>query len=64
MLLEQHDVRIRVNGKGRYNDKLFVERLWRTMKYQEVCLKACKDGREASVGIGDYFLFYDTEQPH
>jgi len=52
-LLEQHDVRISMDGKGSYNDNLFIERLWRTVKYEEVYLKAYEDGREARVGIGD-----------
>ena len=42
-----------MDGKGSYNDNLFIERLWRTVKYEEVYLKAYEDGREARVGIGD-----------
>ena len=63
-LLEQHGVRISMDGKGRYSDNLFVERLWRTVKYEEVYLKAYQDGRDARIGIGDYFRFYNTERPH
>ena len=63
-LLEQHGVRISMDGKGRYSDNLFVERLWRTVKYEEVYLKAYKDGKDARIGIGDYFRFYNTERPH
>jgi putative transposase len=63
-LLEQHGVRISMDGKGRYSDNLFIERLWRTVKYEEVYLKAYKDGKEARAGIGDYFRFYNTERPH
>ena len=63
-LLQQHGVRISMDGKGRYSDNLFVERLWRTVKYEEVYLKAYQDGRDAKVGIGDYFRFYNTERPH
>jgi len=63
-LLQQHGVKISMDGKGSYNDNLFIERLWRTAKYEEVYLKAYQDGREARVGIGDYFLFYNTERPH
>ena len=36
-LLEQHEVRISMDGKGRYSDNLFIERLWRTVKYEETC---------------------------
>ena len=63
-LLEQHGVRISMDGKGSYNDNLFIERLWRTVKYEEVYLKAYQDGRDARAEIGDYFRFYNTERPH
>jgi putative transposase len=63
-MLEQQGVRISMDGKGRYSDNLFVERLWRTVKYEEVYLKAYQDGREARAGIGDYFRFYNTQRPH
>jgi len=63
-LLKRHGVRISMDGKGSYNDNLFIERLWRTVKYEEVYLKAYQDGRDARIGIGDYFRFYNTERPH
>ncbi len=63
-LLEQHGIRISMDGKGSYNDNLFIERLWRTVKYEEVYLKAYQDGREARIGLGKYFCFYNTERPH
>ena len=63
-LLEQHGIQISMDGKGSYNDNLFIERLWRTVKYEEVYLKAYQDGREARTGLGRYFRFYDTERPH
>jgi len=63
-ILQQHGVRISMDGKGRYNDNLFIERLWRTVKYEEVYLKAYQNGRDARVGIGDYFRFYNLERPH
>jgi putative transposase len=63
-MLEQQGVRISMDGKGSYSDNLFVERLWRTVKYEEVYLKAYQDGREARNGIGDYFRFYNTQRPH
>jgi len=63
-LLQRHGVRISMDGKGRYSDNLFIERLWRTVKYEEVYLKAYQDGRDARVGIGDYFRFYNAERPH
>jgi len=63
-LLEQHGVRISMDGKGRYSDNLFIKRLWRTVKYEEVYLKAYQNGRDARVGIGNYFRFYNAERPH
>ncbi len=50
-LLDRHGVRISMDGKGRYSDNIFVERLWRTVKYEEVYLKAYSNGREAKDGL-------------
>jgi putative transposase len=63
-LLKQHGIRISMDGKGRYSDNLFIERLWRTVKYEEVYLKAYQDARDARAGLGSYFRFYNTERPH
>jgi putative transposase len=63
-LLEQHGVRGSMDGKGRYTDNLFIERLWRSLKYEEVYLKAYADGREARAGLGAYLDFYNTVRPH
>ena len=63
-LLEQHGIRISMDGKGTYNDNLFIERLWRSVKYEEVYLKAYHDGREARIGLINYFRFYNIERPH
>ena len=63
-LLEQHGTRISMDGKGRYTDNIFVERLWRTVKYEEVYLKAYSNGREAKDGLDAYFHFYNTQRPH
>jgi putative transposase len=63
-ILKSHGVKISMDGKGSYNDNLFIERLWRTVKYEEVYLKAYQDGKEARSSIGDYFHFYNSERPH
>ena len=63
-LLEQHGIRISMDGKGSYNDNLFIERLWRSVKYEEVYLKAYQDSRDTRIGLGNYFRFYNTERPH
>jgi putative transposase len=63
-LLKQRGIRISMDGKGSYNDNLFIERLWRTVKYEEVYLKAYQDGRDARIGLGSYFSFYNAARPH
>jgi putative transposase len=63
-LLKQYDIKISMDGKGSYNDNLFIERLWRTVKYEEVYLKAYNDGKEARISLGRYFNFYNNERLH
>jgi len=63
-LLKQHGIKISMGGKGSYNDNLFIERLWRSVKYEEVYLKAYQDGRDARIGLGNYFRFYNAKRPH
>jgi putative transposase len=63
-ILAEHDIRISMDGKGSYNDNLFIERLWRTVKYEEVYLKAYQDGTEARRSLDSYFRFYNNERPH
>ena len=63
-LLKQHGIRISMDGKGGWRDNVFVERLWRSVKYEEVYLKAYESVSEAKAGIGEYFSFYNTRRPH
>ena len=63
-LVERDGVRISMDGKGRYTDNIVVERLWRTVKYEEVYLIAYSNGRDAKAGLDDYFRFYNTQRPH
>ena len=63
-ILEQRGIKISMDGKGSYRDNLFIERLWRTVKYEEVYLKAYQSGKDARIGIGDYLRFYNTARPH
>jgi putative transposase len=63
MLLEQ-GIRISRDGKGRSTDNILVERLWRSIKYEEVYLKAYQHGPEDRAGIGAYLEFYNQERPH
>jgi len=63
-LLKEHGIKISMDGKGSYNDNLFIERLWRSVKYEEVYLKAYQNGGEARTSLDYYFRFYNTERPH
>jgi putative transposase len=55
---------ISMDGRGRFLDNIFIERLWRSIKYEEIHLKAYANGREARVGIGSWMTFYNEERPH
>jgi putative transposase len=62
--LQAAGVRISMDGRGRWLDNVFVERLWRSLKYEEVHLKAYTNGLEARIGIGQWFRFYNECRPH
>ncbi|EKF9234778.1 IS3 family transposase [Vibrio cholerae] len=62
--LIEHDIRISMDGKGRWVDNVFIERLWRSLKYEEVYLKAYTTPREAELEIGNYMVFYNEERNH
>jgi len=62
--LEAAGVQISMDGRGRVFDNIFVERLWRTVKYEEVYLKDYETVAEARLGLGRYFDFYDQQRPH
>jgi len=62
--LEKADVAISMDGRGRFMDNIFIERLWRSIKYEEVHLKAYADGREGRAGIGSWMTFYNFRRPH
>ena len=57
-------VRISMGGCGRWMDNVFIERLWRSLKYEDIYLKGYGDGRGARAGIAAWIAFYNTEQPH
>jgi putative transposase len=63
-VLRDAGVKVSMDGKGRVFDNIFTERLWRSVKYEEVYLKAYKDGWEAQQSMGQYFVFYNTSRPH
>jgi putative transposase len=62
--LESQGIRISMDGKGRCLDNIFCERLWRSLKYEEIYLRAYETTAEARSGIGQWFKFYNGERPH
>lgn len=63
-LLKEHNVKISMDGKGRWMDNVFIERLWRSLKYECVYLKAFDNGIQAKHDIGSWISYYNTERPH
>jgi putative transposase len=57
-------IRISMDGRGRWMDNVFIERLWRSLKHEDVYLKGYADGREARAGIGAWIAFYNARRPH
>ena len=62
--LRDREIKISMDGKGRYLDNIFVERLWRSLKYEEIYLHPYDSLTEAREGIGRYFRFYNDARPH
>ncbi len=62
--LKEHDIQISMDGRGRALDNIFVERLWRSVKYEEVYLKDYRHVPDAITGLGRYFEFYNRERLH
>ncbi|NTJ45092.1 IS3 family transposase [Agrobacterium larrymoorei] len=63
-VLKKAEIAISMDGKGAWRDNVFVERLWRSIKYEEVYLHAYKTVSEARAGIGRYLTFYNSRRPH
>ena len=57
-------VKVSMDGKGRWMDNIFIERLWRSLKYECVYLHAFETGSEARAGIGKWLTYYNAERPH
>ena len=62
--LAEAGVAISMDGRGRWMDNVFIERLWRSLKYEDVYLKGYADGREAARGIAAWIAFYNERRPH
>jgi putative transposase len=63
-LLKQEGITISMDGKGRALDNIIVERLWRSVKYEEVYIKDYEQGADAYEGLGGYFDFFNDKRPH
>ena len=63
-LLQRNHIRISMDGRGAWRDNVFVERLWKSIKYEEVYLHAYDSVSEAKAGIARYVTFYNTRRPH
>ena len=63
-VLESRGIRISMDGKGRFLDNIFIERLWRSLKYEEVFITAYGSVMEARRGIGGWLRLYNEERPH
>jgi putative transposase len=63
-VLLSHGIRISMDGRGRWLDNVFIERLWRSLKYENVYLNAYETGSEARSGIGKWIAFYNHVRPH
>ena len=63
-VLKDNGIKISMDGKGRWMDNVFIERLWRSLKYEEVYLKAYDSVAQARQGIDDWLVFYNEERRH
>lgn len=63
-VLKEHGIRISMDGKGRAMDNIMVERLWRSLKYEDIYLKEYESVQELVEGLRSYFDFYNNERPH
>jgi putative transposase len=57
-------IKVSMDGRGRWLDKVFIERLWRSLKHEDIYLKGYGDGHEAKAGIASWLAFYNTRRPH
>ena len=62
--LKEHDIQISMDGKGRAMDNIMIERLWRSVKYEDIYVKEYSTVSELQSGLKSYFEFYNFERPH
>ena len=63
-VVENHPITISMDGKGRWVDNVFIERLWRSVKYEDVYLRAYETPTELRTGLARYLDFYNTRRRH
>ena len=63
-VLKREEIEISMDGRGRAFDNIFVERLWRSVKYEDIYLKGYNLMGELTLGLTEYFVFYNGERPH
>lgn len=61
---DKHDIKLSMDGKGRATDNIFIERLWRSLKYENIYVNCYEDGVELYKGLKKYFIFYNQERRH
>ena len=62
--LKAHDIKISMDGKGRWMDNVFIERLWRSVKYEDIYIRDYLNVQELREGLSNYFSFYNSQRPH
>ena len=62
--MKEAGVRISIDGKGRWMDNVFIDRLWRSLKYERAYLRDLETGSEARLEIGNWFMYYNEDRPH
>ena len=63
-LMKEYEIRISMDGKGSWRDNVFIERLWRSVKYEDIYLRAYDSVSEIKTGLNRYFNFYNSLRPH
>ena len=63
-MLKDHEIAISMDGRDRWVDNVFVERLWRSVKYEDVYLHACEVAAALRAGLARYFKFYNGQRRH
>ena len=63
-MLKTWNVKISMDGKGRFKDNIFIERLWKTLKCEKICLKSYETGTELAKDLKDWFTWHNEKRSH